>query len=251
VYPLVQQLERPWPVRVNEADIPKLFTAGMYNGVSALGSAVTAVAGLTTAFLVSQLVSLFFIPSKSMDPTMQVGDVWVVEKVTPRLLSFASRSNSNSNTNKVGDVVLFSPPAPLRDIVESNTSGGGRTRRLSDRDLFVKRVAAGPGDLVSVNQAGQVLVNQQPSPGKRDLCDEEPLRLIERYVKPTPNGGPGLQIVPNQVFVMGDCSSVSVDSRVWGPLDQSNIVGRPLFRIFPLNRIGGSLSLPTLNDFSE
>eukprot|EP00978_Attheya_sp_CCMP212_P025491 scaffold82091_cov52-Attheya_sp.AAC.1 len=254
VYPLVQQLERPWPVRVNEADIPKLFTAGMYNGVSALGSAVTAVVGLTTAFLVSQLVSLFFIPSKSMDPTMQVGDVWVVEKVTPRLLSW-SRSNSNSNTNKVGDVVLFSPPAPLRDIVEaSNTAsvGGGRTRRtLSDRDLFVKRVAAGPGDLVSVNQAGQVLVNQQPSPGKRDLCDEEPLRLIERYVKPTPNGGPGLQILPHQVFVMGDCSSVSVDSRVWGPLDQSNIVGRPLFRIFPLNRIGGSLSLPTLNDFSE
>ena len=168
IYPLVAQLERPWPVRVPEADIPRLYTPNMYNVASAIGSLLTAVTGLTTAFLVSQAVSLFFIPSRSMDPTLRVGDVLLVDKVSPRILQ---------HNRKKGDIVLFSPPAELRDIVAAN---GGT---LTGRDLFVKRIAAKSGDTVTVNAAGQVQVNGQPTLGRRDLCEAEPLRLIERYVK--------------------------------------------------------------------
>ncbi|CAM9988967.1 unnamed protein product, partial [Heterosigma akashiwo] len=218
VYPLVQQLERQWPVRVNEREIPKLYTMNMYNAISALGSLFTAATGLTAAFIVSQLISFFFIPSKSMDPTLQVGDVLLVEKVTPRIFK---------NPN-VGDVVLFNPPTPLQEIVKAN---GGR---ISDRDLFVKRVAAGSGDYVSVNAAGSVSINGVPAPGKRDLCEEEPLKLIQRYVQPVKN----LEIKKDEVFVVGDCSSVSVDSRVWGPLKREDLVGKPLLRIWPIDRLG-------------
>ena len=224
LYPLVPQLERQWPVRVNERDLPKLGTATMYNVISALGSLFTAVTGLTTAFVISQLVSLFFIPSKSMDPTLRVGDVLLVEKVTPRVLK----------NPHVGDVVLFNPNNRLQDIVKAN---GGR---ISDRDLFVKRVAAGPGDFVTVDASGSVTVNGIPASGKRDLCEEEPLRLIQRYVKQVEN----LEVKGDQVFVMGDCSSVSVDSRVWGPLDKNNIVGRPIFRIWPLDSLGSLPAIP-------
>ena len=224
LYPLVPQLERQWPVRVNERELPKLGTVTMYNVISAVGSLFTAVTGLTTAFVISQLISFFFIPSKSMDPTLRVGDVLLVEKVTPRVFK---------NPN-VGDVVLFNPNSKLQDIVKAN---GGR---ISDRDLFVKRVAAGPGDSVSVDRTGSVTVNGKPVSGKRDLCEEEPLRLIQKYVKPVDK----LEINKNQVFVMGDCSSVSVDSRVWGPLNKEDIVGRPILRIWPLSSFGSVPAIP-------
>ncbi|CAB9501497.1 Thylakoidal processing peptidase [Seminavis robusta] len=230
IYPLVAALERNWPVRVNEKELPKIYTMTMFNVISALGSLFTAVAGLTTAFIISQLVSIFFIPSKSMDPTLQVGDVLLVEKVTPRVF--------NSNPPNEGDVVLFNPNDKLQAIVKAN---GGR---ISDRDLFVKRVAAGPGDYVSVESTGSVSVNGVAAKGRRDLCEEEPLKLIERYVQPVDKQ----DIKKDQVFVLGDCSSVSVDSRVWGPVNKNEIVGKPLFRIWPVERWGPIPRIPTNDD---
>jgi signal peptidase I len=242
IYPLVAELERHWPIVISETEIPRLYTANMYNIISAIGSLFTATVGLTTAFVLSQAISFLYIPSHSMDPTLQVGNVLLVEKVTPRW-----------NPPQIGDVVLFSPPAPLRDIVSSN---GGR---ISDRDLFVKRVAAGPGDLVTVTPRGQVMVvssstamNQQKggtaavnaaAQGNRELCDVEPLKLIEKYVIA------GETVLKNdEVFVQGDCSFVSIDSRVWGPLKFNQIVGKPLFRIWPLEKFG---RVPDLAVFSE
>jgi len=226
IYPLVAQLERPWPVRVPETQIPKLITAVQYNTISAVGSLFTAVTGLATAFLFSQIISVFFIPSRSMEPTLKVGDVLLVEKVTPRLLP---------QTIQTDQVVLFHPPTALQDIV--SRSGG----RITDRDLFVKRVAASqPGDVLSVTTAGDVQINGRTPAGHRDLCTAEPLRLIERYITA------GDKVVePGQVAVLGDCASVSVDSRVWGGLPKQNIVGRPLFRIWPLERFGKIGDLPT------
>eukprot|EP00977_Amphora_coffeiformis_P023230 scaffold12617_cov172-Amphora_coffeaeformis.AAC.4 len=226
IYPLVPQLERPWPVRVPETQIPKLITAVQYNTISAVGSLFTAVTGLATAFLISQMISVFFIPSRSMEPTLQVGDVLLVEKVTPRLLP---------QTIQTDQVVLFHPPNALQDIV--SRSGG----RITDRDLFVKRVAASqPGDVLRVTTAGDVQINGQTPTGRRDLCTAEPLRLIERYITA------GDKVVqPGQVAVLGDCASVSVDSRVWGGLPKQDIVGRPLFRIWPLERFGKIGNLPT------
>jgi signal peptidase I len=219
IYPLVQQLERPWPVTVNESDIPRLYTPNMYNVVSAVGSLFTAVTGLFTAFVISQAVSLFFIPSKSMDPTLQVGDVLLVDKVSPRIF----------RQNKVDDIILFSPPRKLQEIVAK--SGG----KLSTRDLFVKRIAASPGDKVTVKASGEVTVNDvNVVDGRRDLCEAEPLRLIERYIQPVQDE----VIDDKEVFVMGDCSSVSVDSRVWGPLETKQIVGKPILRLWPLKKFG-------------
>ena len=225
IYPLVSQLERPWPITVNEKEIPKVYTQSMYNAVSAIGSFLTAAIGLAAAFTISQAVSLFFIPSRSMDPTLQVGDVLLVDKISPRLL----------HQQKAGDVVLFSPPSALRDIVAAN---GGK---LTNRDLFVKRIAAQPGDKVEVDASGKVMVNSQPVAGRRDLCSAEPLRLIEKYVK-----AKEATLGEGDFFLMGDCSSVSVDSRVWGPLKESNIVGKPILRLWPLDRLGPVQTLPLL-----
>jgi len=223
VYPLVGQLERQWPIAVNEKDIPRLYSPSMYNILSVVGSLLTASAALFTAFLLSQAISFFYIPSKSMDPTLRVGDVLLVDK-------FSSKSSlRQSSQNKVGDIVLFSPPSELRQIVARN---GGN---LNSRDLFVKRIAASTGDKVTVFKDGKVEVNNENIvDGQRDLCEAEPLRLIEKYIQPIEDK----LVDSEEVFVMGDCSSVSVDSRVWGPLETKNIVGRPILRLWPLDRFG-------------
>jgi signal peptidase I len=230
VYPLVSALERPWPVRVNERDIPKLYTQNMYNGLSAIGSLFLAVSGLVTAFAISQAVSFFYIPSSSMDPTMQIGDWLLVDKVTPRLPMIGKKH--------VGDVVLFHPPEQLREIVAR--SGG----RLSERDLFVKRIAGLPGDTLSVEKSGAVRINNQTPKVRRDLCKAEPLKLIEQYIEPSE----GMVVGPGQVAVLGDCSSVSIDSRVWGPLPETSIVGRPIVRLWPPSRFGAISDLPTVDE---
>jgi hypothetical protein len=89
-------------------------------------------------------------------------------KVSPRVLK---------GNNHKGDRVLFHPPGLLQQIVSAN---GGR---ITDRDIFVKRVVAEPGDIVKVEASGAVLVNGEETKEGRDLCEAEPLRLIERYVQ--------------------------------------------------------------------
>ncbi|KAL7581559.1 hypothetical protein ACA910_022122 [Epithemia clementina (nom. ined.)] len=244
IYPLVQQLERPWPVRVPERDIPKLITPTQYNVISAVGSLVAATTALMAAFIISQAISLFFIPSKSMEPTLLKGDVVLVEKVTPRLLSALHLGPPL----QVGDVVLFHPPQKLQDLVaQSSPSGGFRVR---DRDLFVKRIAALPGDRVVVaDKAGTVLINGQEPNEDRTLCAAEPLRLIEHYMKP--GGVNDFVVEPNNVAVLGDCSSVSVDSRVWQALPTKDIVGRPLVRVWPPSRAGAVQSLPSASSRAQ
>eukprot|EP00548_Thalassiothrix_antarctica_P007913 CAMPEP_0194139530 /NCGR_PEP_ID=MMETSP0152-20130528/9167_1 /TAXON_ID=1049557 /ORGANISM="Thalassiothrix antarctica, Strain L6-D1" /LENGTH=124 /DNA_ID=CAMNT_0038837401 /DNA_START=67 /DNA_END=438 /DNA_ORIENTATION=- len=124
-----------------------------------------------------------------MEPTLQVGDVLLVEKLTPKIAS----------VYRPGDVVYFRPPPALRDLVASN---GGR---LTDRDLFVKRVAAVPGDKVKINKDGTVYVNSKEAKG-RDLCEAEPLGLIKKYIRPIEETVP-----QNKVLLLGDCDAVSVD----------------------------------------
>ena len=249
LYPLVAALERPWPVRVSEEDVPALFSQGAYNTVAVGGAALTAAGGLALAALVSSYLSLYVIPSKSMSPTLEPGDVLLVEKVRGALAR-ALPGKAGLLTPAPGEVVLFPPPDRLGALLRRSQASGGAPPRST---LFVKRVVARGGDRVAVDAVGEVAVNGQVVVG-RDLCEAEPLNLIRRLIADPPEAPPGAPdyrtsvavfpseggapVPPGELFVMGDCSSVSVDSRVWGSLPQKNVVGRPLARIWPLSRVG-------------
>ena len=97
--------------------------------------------------------------------------------------------------------------------------------------ILVKRVIAGPGDWVDIDEEGNTYVNNQ-------LLDEP-------YVFEKSLGDCNIelpyQVPENRIFVMGDHRSVSVDSRnsSIGCVSQEQIAGKLVFRVWPLPRFGG------------
>ncbi len=145
-----------------------------------------------------------FIPSDSMVPTLQVGDRLVVEKVSYRL-----------HTPEQGDIIVFEPPAVLQEF------GYGKDQ------AFIKRIIGLPGQTVEVRDR-QVFVNQKP--------------LTEPYIVAAPSYTmPSVTVPAESYFVMGDNRNNSNDSHVWGFLPRRNIIGRAVFRFFPLDQFGAVL----------
>lgn len=71
-YPLVKKLEREWPVRVPAREFPVLLEPFSYNAATAWGALSTSLTFLAVGFALSQAITFSVIPSRSMEPTLQV-----------------------------------------------------------------------------------------------------------------------------------------------------------------------------------
>ncbi|MGB3650964.1 MAG: signal peptidase I, partial [Rivularia sp. (in: cyanobacteria)] len=133
--------------------------------------------------------------------TLHTGDRLVVEKISYRF-----------NSPKFGDIVVFQPPPELQ------------RRGYSEDQAFIKRVIGTPGDTIKIDD-GKVYVNDN--------------LLQENYIKePSVKPFPLVKVPENQYFMMGDNRNDSNDSRYWGFLPKTNMIGKATFRFWPLDRIG-------------
>jgi signal peptidase I len=182
------------------------------------------------------VVKPYQIPSASMEPTLDVGQRVLVNRVNYHL----------SDPDR-GDIVVFHPPlgaengerCGAKPAGEGGTGSGevtyepGRqacpepTEGTSDTN-FIKRVVALPGDRLRIED-GHPVVNGE-------LVEED-------YIRPC-KGGNGcnlpeeITIPPDHYFMMGDNRGSSDDSRFWGPVPREDIIGQAFFTYWPPDRIG-------------
>lgn len=140
----------------------------------------------------------------SMENTLLPEQFVLVDKLTPRWAPY-----------KRGDVIVFNPPA--------SWSRAGTVP-------FIKRVIGLPGDKVELRD-GKVYVN-----GKE--LDEPylfPGDGIAEPTDPSPDGAQSWALPLGSLFVMGDHRQASADSRAYGPIQTSDVIGRAWLRYWPID----------------
>jgi signal peptidase I len=191
---------------------------------SAIELVVTIAVAVGLALLIQAfIVKPYRIPSPSMVPTLAVGQ----RVLTNRLFNHPS----------VGDIVVFHPPAgadPATPVCGSPDQGGSHqqpcgvpTPQVSSQ-TFIKRVVAGPGDRIAII-GGHAYRN-----GVREKDPYiAPCQPAESCNFPNP-----IVVPPGEYFMMGDNRGASDDSRFWGPVPESSLIGIAFFTYWPPDRIG-------------
>jgi signal peptidase I len=192
-------------------------------------------------FIITFTVQPFRIPSRSMEPTLLVGDFLLVDKEISRD-PFPSVLAPTSEIHR-GDLIVFHYP------VEPSLH-------------LVKRVIGLPGDHIRLHE-GHVLINDRPI--------AEPYAVFRAAVPDTyrddfprmSSAVPGidshwwiqmrslvsdgeLTVPPNNFFVLGDNRNDSEDSRYWGFVPRDAIVGKPFLIYFSLRALDQQSNEPAL-----
>jgi signal peptidase I len=169
----------------------------------------TLVLTLVAFFVIQTFVAQpYQVHQTSMESTLEPGQYVLVDKLTPHWAPYQR-----------GDIVVLHPPAGWDD---------------GDDTPFIKRVIGLPGDTVSIGDDGRVYVNGTPLDEAYTYHDgdgtDEPTTATD--------GTSTWTIGPDELFVMGDHRQASADSRAFGPIKVSSVVGRAFLRYWPATTIG-------------
>lgn len=158
----------------------------------------------------ASLADHYTVPSGSMEPTVQVGDHVCVDKLAYGLRIPVSQSYLVERDGPArGDVVVLTSPA--------------------DGEVLLKRIAAIPGDEVSV-RGGRLTINGAEVPvEERQHGVVEQLGAHRHELGTEYGGGPDLEstrVPPRRYLVLGDNRGNSRDGRYFGWVERSAILGR-------------------------
>ena len=139
----------------------------------------------------------FIVSGDSMYPTFESGEYLIIDQVTYRL-----------SEPERGDVIVFRFP--------------------QDRSkFFIKRIIGLPGETIDFSGRDVIVTN----------LNGNSFTLPEEYVTKEKSNLPNaVTLTDSEYFVMGDNRLESLDSRIWGPLERKDIVGRALVRLLPFNK---------------
>jgi signal peptidase I len=192
------------------------------------------VAGLVALFLITFVVRTFFIPSGSMEPTLQIHDVLLVNEFEYRFV----RPHD-------GDIVVFDPPIPTTND-------------------FIKRLMGSPGDQLRVHAGivyrngvalAEPYINQKPAyeleiKNYGIYVDGSPLDPQQANVPPRSKWQAPDRIPDGCYLMMGDNRNNSEDSHIWGfaqpsgtfysgpkKAKKASFTGHAFFLFWPPNRI--------------
>jgi signal peptidase I len=173
------------------------------------------------------VIKPYRIPSGSMLPTLHINQRVLVDRI-----------GSHFSSPGVGDIVVFHPPSQYGQCANpnegQNQSGqdGAQAcdaqQKQPSSETFIKRVVGLGGDRLSIHN-GHVI---------RNGVEEK-----DSYIVPCGGGGacnfPATITIPRgDYFMMGDNRPDSEDSRFWGPVPKSWIIGKAFFTYWPPDRVG-------------
>ncbi len=179
----------------------------------ALGCVLEIVETLALTLLIFFVIQNFVaqpykVQMQSMEHTLEPEQYVLVDKITPHF-----------DTYKRGDIVVFTPPA---DWAQSNGTP------------YIKRVIGVGGDTVAIHDGGVYI---------------DGVALAEPYLFSDTLGGTPQPTVADQnlhswtiptgeLFLMGDHRQNSADSRAFGPVEVSAVIGRAWLRYWPIGTFG-------------
>lgn len=166
-------------------------------------------AGITIAFVRYYLFKPFYVKGASMEPNFYDHEYLIIDELTYRFRLIER-----------GEVIVFRYPN-------------------NPKEYFLKRIVGLPGERVKVNN-GHITIYNDAHP--------EGVQIQESYLSPDLQtvGEKVTVLASHQYFVLGDNRPNSFDSRRFGPIDRSSIVGRAWLRGWPVNRMQ-IFSAPSFN----
>ncbi len=140
----------------------------------------------------------YIVSGSSMDPTFKNGDYLIVDQLSKRF-----------EDPKRGSVIIMRYP--------KDTS-----------KFFIKRLIGFPNEKIEIKNGKVKIFNKDNKDG---------FEIDDSYVVYEKKDNLEISLGPNEYFVLGDNRAGSSDSRIWGSLPKENIVGTPIIRLLPFNKM--------------
>lgn len=147
------------------------------------------------------LIQPFFVQGASMEPNYEDGEYLIIDEISYRLREPFR-----------GEVIVFKYP--------QNPS-----------EFFIKRIIGLPGETIKIQNSAVIIENKANPQGF--VLDES------SYLKNVPAmGQEAITLKEGEFFVLGDNRSASFDSRRWGALPRSDIIGKVWIKAWPVSQAG-------------
>lgn len=192
----------------------KIEKEEIYEGVGGFFLEIVKIFILAVVVIVPIRVFLFqpfFVQGASMEPNFEDGQYLIINEFGYKETDLKFFKVDSFKEIERGEVIVFRYP-------------------LNPSQFFIKRVIGLPGERIKVEKGDVFIYNEIHPEGLKLEEDYLPKDLITK-------GDNDYQIKNDEYFVMGDNRGHSSDSRVWGPIKNSNIVGRVLLRAWPINKM--------------